>query len=184
MKMTLDIVEVDDSFPPTRDEVVVSGEKDGLGVMLAIKGYGDHCSADGDGHPILLERFQGRLRLVVWADINQEDHTHIIDLEDAREDKRLAEDSDFLTQQAVDAYINCGGVRCINPDCKSEDLHCEQGHQTDHNGNVYQNITCGECGWTWTDDFSLKSVSGVEKPSDECPDCHGPRHKCICPPKT
>lgn len=51
-------------------------------------GYGDHDSIDGDGSPIFLEVHEGRLRLLVWADINQEDPTHVIDLEGARESAR------------------------------------------------------------------------------------------------
>lgn len=184
MNVTFKLREVDDSFPDVTNEGEVEIEQGHLCLMIAVKGYGEACSGDGDGHPILLERYQGQLRLVVWGDINQEDPTHIISLEDAREDRRLAEDSNFLTQHEVDEYVKAGGVRCINKECKSEDLHCEQGHQTDHNGNLYQNITCGECGWTWTDDFKLGGVSGVEKPTDvNCPGCGGPRHKCICPPE-
>ena len=53
------------------------------------QGYGDFGSADGHGYPVFLELYQGRLRLVVFADINQEEPTHIIDLEGAREDRRI-----------------------------------------------------------------------------------------------
>ena len=52
-------------------------------------GYGDFSSADGHGYPVFLELYQGTLRLVVFADINQEEPTHIIDLEGAREDRRI-----------------------------------------------------------------------------------------------
>ncbi len=48
-------------------------------------GYGDACSEDGQGFPIALELWQGRLRLVVFDDINNEE-PQIIDLENARED--------------------------------------------------------------------------------------------------
>lgn len=52
------------------------------------EGYGDCGSAEGHGSPFFLELYQDRLRLVVFADINQEDPTHIIDLDGAREDRR------------------------------------------------------------------------------------------------
>lgn len=54
-------------------------------------GYGDCTSKDNCGCPIVLEIWEGQLRLVVWADINSEDPTHIIDLENARESKRLTD---------------------------------------------------------------------------------------------
>ena len=38
--------------------------------------------------PILLERHDGKLRLVVWADINEQEPTHIIDLSGALESNR------------------------------------------------------------------------------------------------
>ena len=55
---------------------------------IKAEGYGDYTSADGLGMPIVLEHYEGELRLLVWSDINQEEPTHIISLEGAREDKR------------------------------------------------------------------------------------------------
>ena len=57
-------------------------------VSIFPEGYGDFGSAEGHGCPIFLELHRGRLRLVVFADINREDPPHIIDLEGAREDRR------------------------------------------------------------------------------------------------
>ncbi|MBC8470363.1 MAG: hypothetical protein H8D56_12910, partial [Planctomycetes bacterium] len=51
------------------------------------KGYSDKCSADGHGYPVGLEIWQGRLRLIVFNDINMEE-PQIIDLENARESNR------------------------------------------------------------------------------------------------
>jgi len=48
------------------------------------QGYGDKTSADGEGFPVSLEIWQGRLRLIVFNDINIED-PRIVDLEKARE---------------------------------------------------------------------------------------------------
>jgi len=50
-------------------------------------GFGEKCTADGEGSPIGLEIWQGRLRLIVFNDINSED-PRIIDLENARESAR------------------------------------------------------------------------------------------------
>lgn len=58
------------------------------GVSIYAEGHSDFGSAEGHGTPVFLELHQGRLRLLVWADINREDPTHDIDLSGAREDRR------------------------------------------------------------------------------------------------
>ena len=58
------------------------------GVVSYPAGYGCFGCADGTAGPILLELYEGRLRLLVWDDINLEDPSHIIDLEGAREAQR------------------------------------------------------------------------------------------------
>jgi hypothetical protein len=57
-------------------------------ISIFPQGYGDFGRSEGHGCPVFLELHKGRLRLVVFADINREDQAHIIDLEDAREDRR------------------------------------------------------------------------------------------------
>ena len=39
-----------------------------------------HSPAEGHGTPVFIELYKGELRVIVWADINQEDPTHIIPL--------------------------------------------------------------------------------------------------------
>lgn len=51
-------------------------------------GYGEKTAADGDGSILALEVYQGKLRVLVFADIQQEGPTDVIDLEPAREDQR------------------------------------------------------------------------------------------------
>lgn len=51
------------------------------------EGYGDASAQDGHGAPIGIEYYNGRLRLIVYSDINEQD-PQIIDLEDARESNR------------------------------------------------------------------------------------------------
>jgi len=58
------------------------------GVFVTPDGYGDHCSETGHGVPLLLEFADGKFRAVAWQDINQEDHTQILEFEDAREEQR------------------------------------------------------------------------------------------------
>ena len=50
-------------------------------------GYSDKTSSDGHGWPIGMEIWEGRLRLIIFDDINTED-PRIIDLENARECSR------------------------------------------------------------------------------------------------
>ena len=57
-------------------------------IYIKAKGYGDACSKDGYGNPIIVEVWDGELRVVVWSDINQEDPTHNISMEGAKENKR------------------------------------------------------------------------------------------------
>lgn len=58
------------------------------GVSLFALGYGDRTSAEGHGTPVFIELYKGELRVIVWADINKEDPTHIIPLGASREDRR------------------------------------------------------------------------------------------------
>ena len=57
-------------------------------IRIMFKGYGEKCATDGHGSPILIEIHDGRIRVVLWSDINHEDYTHAIDLGDALESKR------------------------------------------------------------------------------------------------
>ncbi len=59
---------------------------------ISIQGMGTSAMADGEGVPIFIEKYEGKWTLHVWADINQEDATHRIDLTDALEGKRQGEE--------------------------------------------------------------------------------------------
>jgi hypothetical protein len=59
-------------------------------IWIQPKGYGNKVIQDGYGYPISIEIWEGRLRLVVFDNINSEEPT-IIDLEDARESNRVEE---------------------------------------------------------------------------------------------
>jgi hypothetical protein len=61
---------------------------DTLGIVFHFNGYGDCCSAEGHGTPVLIENREGVLYVVVWSDINREDPTHSICMEGAKESKR------------------------------------------------------------------------------------------------
>lgn len=73
---------------PARQLVRVSGTK--YGISIAMPGFGDKTSSDGEGAPIYLDFCDGKMQLLVWADINQEDPTHVIDMSGALESNREA----------------------------------------------------------------------------------------------
>jgi hypothetical protein len=56
-------------------------------IWIQPQGYGEKCSAYGEGWPISIEMWYGRLRLIVFDNINRED-PQIIDLERAKESCR------------------------------------------------------------------------------------------------
>lgn len=57
-------------------------------ISIFPQGFGDFGSADGHGCPLFIELYQGRLRVIAFPDINEQD-PQIIDLCGAREDTRL-----------------------------------------------------------------------------------------------
>lgn len=73
---------------PINVEVEMEEEHGMSWLLIRPEGYGDLVSDDGKGYPVALEMVDGKLRLVIWGDINNEDPTHVIDLEGAREDAR------------------------------------------------------------------------------------------------
>jgi len=71
--------------PPTELKAKVLFE--GGQIWIGAEGYGEKCAMDGEGQPIGMEIWQGRLRLIVFPDINIEE-PQIIDLEKAKESAR------------------------------------------------------------------------------------------------
>ena len=84
-RVEMTLMELSSELPPTSIVVHLLCEHGKLWVRP--HGYGDACSTDGHGFPVALEIWQGRLRLVVFDDINSEDPV-IIDMENARESHR------------------------------------------------------------------------------------------------
>jgi hypothetical protein len=62
-------------------------------LWLSPQGYGEKNAEDGEGFPIGLEIWQGRLRVIVFDDIRSED-PWIIDLENARQSLRIDDPKD------------------------------------------------------------------------------------------
>lgn len=55
------------------------------GLEIYFDGYGNYSCEPTSGSSILIEVFEQSLRVIIWGDITQEDPTHIIELEGARE---------------------------------------------------------------------------------------------------
>lgn len=91
-----------DKSEKSNREVDVKIECENGMIFISPKGYGDATSEDGYGSPILLEVWNGELRIVAWADINEQDATHIISLEKARENLRKEEDTVEMSTNELD----------------------------------------------------------------------------------
>jgi len=80
-----------------RDEVVddeIGGSVDArsnIGIALHFSGYGDCTSNDNSGQPVYIEKYEGRLLVRVYGNINSPNPTHSISLEGARLEKRVSE---------------------------------------------------------------------------------------------
>ena len=57
-------------------------------IWINAEGHGEYCAPDGEGCPIGIEYADGKLRVVVWPDINVEDPT-IIEMDGALEKNRV-----------------------------------------------------------------------------------------------
>jgi hypothetical protein len=66
------------------NEILVKIRVSSNAIWIQPLGYGEKVSAKGQGWPICLEIWDGKLRLLVWDDINTEDPT-VIELEGAKE---------------------------------------------------------------------------------------------------
>jgi len=69
-------------------EMKVNILSEGGQIWIQPQGYGEKCAVDGQGWPVGIEIWQGRLRLIIFDDINREE-PQIIDLEKAKESCRL-----------------------------------------------------------------------------------------------
>lgn len=80
------LLEYDHPERPGREVVIDCS--DGA-ITLHFQGYGTRTMAEGHGEPLMVEFYEGELRVVAWADISQEDPSHTISLEPARECLRV-----------------------------------------------------------------------------------------------
>jgi len=89
MAKEIHTINIKEQCPDARPaEIKVNILSEGGQIWIQLEGYGDKTSVDGDGWPVGLEIWQGRLRLIVFDDINREE-PQIIDLENAKECRRF-----------------------------------------------------------------------------------------------
>lgn len=62
------------------------------GIFIHIDGHGDKVMEDDASQPIMVEQYDGQVRVVVWSDINQEDPTDTINMDGARVERREDDD--------------------------------------------------------------------------------------------
>ena len=63
-----------------------------------------------------------------------------------------------LTKQAIQTYIEGGGVRC--PYCQAEDIEGDSVEIDE--GTASQEVRCHDCGKGWVDCYSLTSIAESE----------------------
>lgn len=61
-----------------------------------------------------------------------------------------------ITEDQEKTYVENKGIKCLNPNCDNNDLH--GGSVEIDEDVVFQDITCPECYWTWTDIYKLVGV--------------------------
>jgi len=83
---TINIKEQCQDAPPVEIKVNILSE--GGQIWIQPQGYGEKCAVDGQGWPVGIEIWQGKLRMIVFDNINRED-PQIIDLENAKEIARM-----------------------------------------------------------------------------------------------
>ena len=78
------------------------------------QGYGEKCIEDGQGSPVGMEIWEGRLRLVIFDNINSEE-PRIIDLENAKETARLR--CNWCNNQIMAGSIQWKGLFFCSESC-------------------------------------------------------------------
>ena len=116
---TIGIVHLKDTMEKQGEiKIRIGIEKHSLGLFIHPEGTG---TCDGPYAPILLEQHEGTLMLIVWADINQQEPTHIIDLSTAMETNRsghrLIDCNEITFQEKYNEYnlqtkVQFGANRC------------------------------------------------------------------------
>jgi len=81
-------VELKDTWSNDSTKIPCDLEFDSGTIWIRPEGYGDCSSQNGYGWPIKIEYYSGSIRVCVWSDINNDDPTHVIFLDGAKESLR------------------------------------------------------------------------------------------------
>ncbi len=57
-------------------EIPVTIESSNDHLLIRPLGYGDYDSTDGEGTPIMVEVFEGKLRVIIWSDISRRPNSY------------------------------------------------------------------------------------------------------------
>lgn len=79
---------IDESTNASTDLAGFVDNSEHLGLSIQIKGYGDYSSMTEPGNPIYLEKYNNKLRAIIYSDINLQEPTHIICLDKAKQSNR------------------------------------------------------------------------------------------------
>lgn len=86
----------DDTTGPEGDVVGTASNKGGLGLSIAVDGFTNCNSNDNKGCIAFFEKYEDKVKLLVYADVNEELPTHTICLEGARNSARIEDYFDGL----------------------------------------------------------------------------------------
>lgn len=133
-KTTFDI-RLADADPESLGSLPVRIVASDFALSICPQGYGDFTSETGEGCPLFVEFYQGRLRVIVFTDINHED-AQIIDLSGAREECRgaagaLIDAASSVPMSDPSQQIDC---RPASATSRLEPCECEQS------GNFYSGV--------------------------------------------
>lgn len=84
--------------PPIR--VTVQPEGNDFGLMIGVEGHGLKTMQTGFEEVVVIEKYNGDVRVVIWSDINEEDPT-VISLSNAKEEQRVPEDEEVLAKRGA-----------------------------------------------------------------------------------
>jgi len=94
----------DDKLSPDKKGRIRFNDVIGNAISIAIEGY-ETCCPGLKNELININQAFGKLQVILWADINQEEATHIVDMEDARLDRRKPQDKSAITELSTDELI-------------------------------------------------------------------------------
>jgi len=63
------------------------------GIYIKLDGHGEKNMPPGYGEPVMIEFYDDQARVIIWSDINDEEPTHHVRLDGAKEEKRLPDET-------------------------------------------------------------------------------------------